>query len=277
MILERFLLIHSCNTRFFSVAPLPQKKKNFAILHWFSIRTLQQVVTLKENHSFFSELFGVSCIVVKPTVSIIKINTCVYTPQTFTLNCTYIGTVVQVSVWYLKFNLIFIIIRRPLFYYFKNNGSIYNLNSGIIINMSCWKIYYVRSYILFFNIEIIDASSSKGRGTDSLISTMLFKEQEFDWDPALQGYILSSFFYGYITTQLFGGWLSAKIGGKRVFAFGIAITSILTLITPFLVYASVYLLLVVRIVEGIFEVSIPKSRSSFNSTYDTRQNVFYFK
>lgn len=84
------------------------------------------------------------------------------------------------------------------------------------------------------------------------------KEQEFDWDSKLQGYILSSFFYGYVTTQIFGGWLSAKIGGKRVFAFGIAVTSILTIITPFLARASVYLLLVVRIVEGIFEVSTLK-------------------
>lgn len=95
----------------------------------------------------------------------------------------------------------------------------------------------------------------------------MFKEREFDWDPALQGYILSSFFYGYITTQIFGGWLSAKIGGKRVFASGIAVTSILTLITPFLVYASVYLLLAVRILEGIFEVSKPKSKRFVNSIY----------
>lgn len=91
----------------------------------------------------------------------------------------------------------------------------------------------------------------------SLLS-LFFKEQEFDWDSKLQGYILSSFFYGYITTQIFGGWLSAKIGGKRVFAFGIAVTSILTIITPFLARASVYLLLAVRIIEGIFEVSITK-------------------
>lgn len=93
-----------------------------------------------------------------------------------------------------------------------------------------------------------------------LILNFLFdfalQKQEFDWDSKLQGYILSSFFYGYITTQIFGGWLSARIGGKRVFAFGIAITSVLTMITPFLAHASVYLLLAVRIIEGIFEVSI---------------------
>lgn len=81
-----------------------------------------------------------------------------------------------------------------------------------------------------------------------------FQQKEFDWDSKMQGYILSSFFYGYIMTQLLGGWLATRVGGNKVFGAGICITAVLTLVTPFLAHASVYLLLAVRIIEGIFEV-----------------------
>lgn len=77
--------------------------------------------------------------------------------------------------------------------------------------------------------------------------------KEFDWDSKAQGFVLSSFFYGYITTQLLGGWLASKFGGKRVFGCGIAVTAVLTLITPFVAKLNFYLLLAVRIIEGIFE------------------------
>lgn len=46
-----------------------------------------------------------------------------------------------------------------------------------------------------------------------------------------------------------------KFGGTNIFAIGIGVTALLTVFTPLLVKANVYLLLVVRIVEGIFEVS----------------------
>lgn len=83
----------------------------------------------------------------------------------------------------------------------------------------------------------------------------LIKGKEFDWDSKMQGYILSSFFYGYITTQLFGGWLAARVGGKKVLGIGIFVTALLTLITPFAAHTNVYFLLIIRVIEGVFEVS----------------------
>lgn len=71
----------------------------------------------------------------------------------------------------------------------------------------------------------------------------------------MQGYILSSFFYGYILTQLLGGWLAARIGGKKVLGVGILATALLTLITPFAAHTNIYFLLAVRVIEGVFEVS----------------------
>lgn len=58
-----------------------------------------------------------------------------------------------------------------------------------------------------------------------------------------------------MSTQLLGGWLSARIGGKIVFGVGLGVTALLTLVTPPLTRVSVYILIGLRVVEGIFEVS----------------------
>ncbi|RZB41338.1 MFS 1 and/or Sugar tr domain containing protein [Asbolus verrucosus] len=130
-----------------------------------------------------------------------------------------------------------------------------------------WMFWKKRRYVVatlaflgFFNvyalranlsIAIVAMTETKNVTLDN--GTIITTKPEFDWDSKTQGLVLSSFFYGYITTQLFGGWLSARIGGKRVFGVGIAVTAALTLLTPVLAQASVYFLLTVRIIEGIFE------------------------
>lgn len=48
--------------------------------------------------------------------------------------------------------------------------------------------------------------------------------------------------------------MALRIGGAKIFGGGIAVTAALTLVTPWLVKTNVYLLLGVRIIEGIFEV-----------------------
>ncbi|KAL1131947.1 hypothetical protein AAG570_011558, partial [Ranatra chinensis] len=59
-----------------------------------------------------------------------------------------------------------------------------------------------------------------------------YETKDFDWDSKTQGLVLSSFFYGYICTQLLGGWLGARVGGARVYGAGVAVTAVLTLVTP---------------------------------------------
>ena len=77
---------------------------------------------------------------------------------------------------------------------------------------------------------------------------------DFTWERQTQGVILGSFFYGYIFTQIPGGYLATKFGGKRVFVIGIAATSVLTLLTPFLTHIGTGFLITTRILEGLFEV-----------------------
>lgn len=78
-------------------------------------------------------------------------------------------------------------------------------------------------------------------------------EQYFDWNSQQKGLVLSSFFYGYICTQFVGGYLGYHFGGNIIFAVGIGVTSLLTLLTPVAAQYSIYMLLAVRIIEGIFE------------------------
>ncbi|CAH1100740.1 unnamed protein product [Psylliodes chrysocephalus] len=111
---------------------------------------------------------------------------------------------------------------------------------------------FFTSYALRVNLSIAIVAMTEFRNV-TLENGTVTRVRDFDWDTKLQGYILSSFFYGYITTQLLGGYLASRIGGKRVFGAGIAVTALLTLVTPWIAQTSVYLLLAVRIIEGIFE------------------------
>ena len=65
---------------------------------------------------------------------------------------------------------------------------------------------------------------------------------------------MGAFFYGYIFTQIPGGYLATKFGGKRIFLIGIAATSVMTLLTPFLTHRGIGFLITTRVLEGLFEV-----------------------
>lgn len=94
-------------------------------------------------------------------------------------------------------------------------------------------------------------------------STLPSKDGEFVWDESEQGLILGSFFYGYVLTNFLGGRLGELIGGKIVFAVGVLVTSILTLLTPVVAYTNITPLIVaLRILEGLGEgVTFPAMNS----------------
>ncbi|XP_044001610.1 sialin-like [Aphidius gifuensis] len=78
------------------------------------------------------------------------------------------------------------------------------------------------------------------------------KNSGFKWDLKIQGYILSSFYYGYTCNQILGGWMSAIIGGKKIIGVGITAASLLTILTPLAAECSVYVLITLRITMGFF-------------------------
>ena len=70
-----------------------------------------------------------------------------------------------------------------------------------------------------------------------------------------EGWALSAFYYGYLLMQILGGWLATRFGGKHVYGMGIVMTSVLTLLTPIAADISVWMLVALRVLEGIFEAS----------------------
>lgn len=80
----------------------------------------------------------------------------------------------------------------------------------------------------------------------------IVKQAEFDWSSKLQGLVLGSFFYGYWVLQIPGAWVALKIGGTRVFGYGVLLTSLLAIITPIAARYHVMALIGVRIFQGLF-------------------------
>ncbi|CAB3996568.1 vesicular glutamate transporter 1-like [Paramuricea clavata] len=77
-------------------------------------------------------------------------------------------------------------------------------------------------------------------------------EPEFHWDKQFQGTILASLYWSYTALQIPAGLLCVKYGAS--FLLGIAIfgSSVLTLVTPFIVRQNVYAFIILRIMEGGF-------------------------
>ncbi|XP_030380952.1 putative inorganic phosphate cotransporter [Scaptodrosophila lebanonensis] len=83
--------------------------------------------------------------------------------------------------------------------------------------------------------------------------TRVLPQGEFVWDEATQGLVLGSFFYGYVLTQVPGGRMAELMGGKRIYGYGVLVTAIFTLLTPFAAHWDLPLLVLVRILEGMGE------------------------
>ena len=82
------------------------------------------------------------------------------------------------------------------------------------------------------------------------------------------GLVLGSFFYGYWVLQIPGAWVALKIGGTRVFGYGVLLTSLLAIITPIAARYHVMALIGVRIFQGLFLVSY--NTASFNGVWLSR-------
>lgn len=84
--------------------------------------------------------------------------------------------------------------------------------------------------------------------------------QEFGWDEAVLGIILSSFFWGYTLLQIPGGWLADRYGGKKVLGMGVLWWSLFTMITP--LARTVTNMTIVRALMGLGEgVNFPSIQS----------------
>lgn len=93
------------------------------------------------------------------------------------------------------------------------------------------------------------------RATLSIAGTALAKELSLD--PVAMGYIFSAFGWSYVAAQVPGGWLLDRFGSKWVYALGILIWSLFTVLQGFVGFlsggAAVVVLFLLRLLVGLAE------------------------
>jgi len=77
------------------------------------------------------------------------------------------------------------------------------------------------------------------------------------------GVVDSSFFWGYIVTQIPGGFLAARYPANRVFGSAIATSAGLNMLLPIAAKAGFQYVMLVRIFQGLVEVSARSSTTLF--------------
>ncbi len=77
--------------------------------------------------------------------------------------------------------------------------------------------------------------------------------EEYGWDAAMQGIILSCFYFGYLLTQFLGGYLADRYGGKVVLGIGVIWWSLFTLVTPWAAALGLAALVSARVLMGMGE------------------------
>jgi MFS family permease len=104
--------------------------------------------------------------------------------------------------------------------------------------MEAQRFYYCTIFFFFNNFKQYLKLFQKNSG-------------KFVWSKQVQGFVLSSYFYGYIITQILAGWLSMKYGGKIVLGLAMLFGSIMTVLAPVCANVGYGLLILCRFVTGL--------------------------
>ena len=78
---------------------------------------------------------------------------------------------------------------------------------------------------------------------------------EFSWSSEFEGLILNGFNIGYFFSPIISGHIAGTFGGKRVVLVALLAGSIATMCLPVAARFNVVLVVVLRIVAGVFLVS----------------------
>ncbi|KAF8402709.1 hypothetical protein HHK36_010797 [Tetracentron sinense] len=94
------------------------------------------------------------------------------------------------------------------------------------------------------------------------------------WSSSFLGIVQSSFLWGYILSSLVGGALVDRYGGKRVLAWGVAIWSLATLLTPWAANHSTAMLLAFRALFGLAEgVALPSMNTLLSRWFPSHERA----
>lgn len=78
---------------------------------------------------------------------------------------------------------------------------------------------------------------------------------EFEWSPAIQSAILSSFYWCYILSQMLGGILTQYFGTKTIFGGSQVVTAVCSLLMPTAAEIHYAVMIALRSIQGIASVS----------------------
>ncbi|KFO33860.1 Putative small intestine sodium-dependent phosphate transport protein [Fukomys damarensis] len=78
----------------------------------------------------------------------------------------------------------------------------------------------------------------------------------YDWNPEIQGVLLSSLNYGSFLAPIPTGYVAGIFGAKYVVGVGLFVSSVLTLFFPLAADVGVALLIVFRVIQGIAQVMV---------------------
>ncbi|KAM1038149.1 hypothetical protein ACFX13_033603 [Malus domestica] len=94
------------------------------------------------------------------------------------------------------------------------------------------------------------------------------------WSSSFLGVVQSSFLWGYIFSSVIGGALVDRYGGKRVMAWGVAMWSLATLLTPWAANHSTTSLLAVRAFFGLSEgVALPSMSTLLSRWFPSHERA----
>lgn len=89
--------------------------------------------------------------------------------------------------------------------------------------------------------------------TDNTTTSSSDADGSFEWETDVQGYVLSSFFYGYVITQIPFGILSKRYGNIYFLGVGMLINSVFGLLVPVAANMGIWWLITVRFIQGLGE------------------------
>nr|XP_003468826.1 sodium-dependent phosphate transport protein 1 [Cavia porcellus]XP_013006869.1 sodium-dependent phosphate transport protein 1 [Cavia porcellus] len=78
----------------------------------------------------------------------------------------------------------------------------------------------------------------------------------YNWSPDIQGFILSSNFYGALVVQIPIGYYSGIYSVKKIIACGLLLSSVCTLCTPLAAQVGATLVIVCRVVQGMAQGTV---------------------
>lgn len=124
------------------------------------------------------------------------------------------------------------------------------------VNVYAMRVNLSVAIVAMINNTAIAVNTSKVNNNTCPVlvnTTEVTTDGPFAWGAEEQGWLLGAFFVGYVVTQLPGGRMAEVWGGKTLYGCGVLVTAVFTLITPWAANTSIYLFVLVRVLEGLGE------------------------